>query len=73
MYYAFELYPSLPPVKVNGFERPRGKVHCFESQGDRSHFVAAHERISCISAREAGLLAPVGARQLAKYAKIFKG
>lgn len=72
MYYAFELYPDLPPIKVHGFERPRGKVHCFECVADRTEFLRTHERVSCISRREAGLLSPVGFKKFGLYAKTFK-
>lgn len=72
MYYAFELYPELPPIKVNNFERPRGKVHCFKTVEERSHFIANRDNVSCISRREAEMLSPVGGKKFSLYIKKFK-
>ena len=73
MYYAFELYTKLPPVRsVQGFERPRGKVHCFESASDRKEFIDYTKHTCFISRREAALLSPVGSRKFGLYCKVFK-
>lgn len=72
MYYAFELYPSLPPRRINGFERPRGRVHCFAEAAKRTEFLRTHKHSFCISAREARELSPVDNKHFTQYARAFK-